>query len=480
MPILISAGKHRAVRSGQDNSGIEAIIAPPVRGIDPVCSWKAKMAAPAISLIDPVARRARRRIALRLLPYVLLLYVIAYLDRNNLATAALQLPHDLGFDDRVIGLGAGIFSLGYIILEIPGTIIVERWSARRWITRIMISWGLVTMGMAFIRTPHQFYAMRFFLGLAEAGFFPGIIVYLTHWFVYEDRAKAVAGFMAAIPLAFAVGSPISGLLLGVHWFGLHGWQWLFIMEGLPALFFGVLTWFYLSDWPHQAKWLPAAERQWLINQLEGEKRAKESVRTYTVWEAIRHRDVLILTALHFVQNGSAYGIAFWLPTMLKRLSGVSDFKVTLMVALPNLLGFVAMQVNGWHSDRTAERRWHTAIPLWVTATALLVLSVADWGTLPSLLLFSVAAASLLAFLPSFWAMPSAFLCDSAAAMATGTINCVAAGLGGFLGPTLVGLQAARTHSFRSGFAVLAIALAIGGVLPLCVGIRPGRIVQGET
>jgi ACS family tartrate transporter-like MFS transporter len=166
--------------------------------------------------------------------------------------------------------------------------------------------------------------------------------------------------------------------------------------------------------------------------------------------------------------------------MLKRLSGVSDFKVTLMVALPNLLGFVAMQVNGWHSDRTAERRWHTAIPLWVAATALLVLSVSDWGTLPSLLLFSVAAASLLAFLPSFWAMPSAFLCDSAAAMATGTINCVSAGLGGFLGPTLVGLQAARTHSFRSGFAVLAIALAIGGLLPLCVGIRPGRVVQGET
>jgi ACS family tartrate transporter-like MFS transporter len=178
--------------------------------------------APAIA-VDDVARRARRRITLRLLPYVLLLYVIAYLDRNNLATAALQMPHDLGFDDRVIGFGAGIFALGYVILEIPGTLIVERCSARRWITRIMISWGLVTIGMAFVRTPHQFYTVRFLLGLAEAGFFPGIIVYLTHWFIYEDRAKAVAGFMAAIPLAFAVGSPISGLLLGVHWGGMRGW-----------------------------------------------------------------------------------------------------------------------------------------------------------------------------------------------------------------------------------------------------------------
>ena len=426
-------------------------------------------------LAGDLARRTRRRIAWRLLPYVLLMYVIAYLDRTNLATAALQMPHDLGFDYRIIGFGAGIFSLGYVILEIPGTIIVERWSARRWLSRIMVSWGIVSMGMAFIRTPHQFYTMRFLLGLAEAGFFPGIIVYLTHWFIYEDRAKAVACFMAAIPLSYAVGSPISGLLLGVHWGGLHGWQWLFILEGMPALFFGVMTWFYLSDWPHQAKWLPPDEREWVINRLESERRAKQSVRAYTVWQAIRHRDILIMTVLHFVQNASAYALAFWLPTMLKRLSGASDFKVTVMVALPNLLGFVAMQVNGWHSDRNAERRWHTAIPLWVAAAALLVLSRADWGTVPSLLLFSIAAASLLAFLPSFWAMPSAFLCDSAAALATGTINCSSAGLGGFLGPALVGYQAARTHSFRSGFAVLAVALVVAGVLPLTLRIR-GHVV----
>jgi len=423
------------------------------------------------TVADDLARRTRYRITSRLLPYVFLLYIIAYLDRTNLATAALQMPRDLGFDDRVIGFGAGIFSLGYVILEIPGTIIVERWSARRWLTRIMISWGLVTMGMALVRTPHQFYTVRFVLGLAEAGFFPGIIVYLTHWFIYEDRAKAVAGFMAAIPLSYAVGSPISGLLLGIHWGGLRGWQWLFILEGLPALFFGAVTWFYLTDWPYQAKWLAAEERAWVIQQLESEKRAKQSVRTYTPWQAIRHPDVLILTALHFVQNGSAYALAFWLPTMLKRVSGLGDFRVTLLVALPNLLGFVAMQVNGWHSDRTAERRWHTAIPLWVTAAALLVLSAADWGTLPSLLLFSIAAAGLLAFLPSFWAMPSAFLCDSAAALATGTINCLAAGLGGFLGPALVGYQAARTHSFRSGFGVLAVALTIAGGLSLTVRLR---------
>jgi ACS family tartrate transporter-like MFS transporter len=318
------------------------------------------------------------------------------------------------------------------------------------------------------------------LGLAEAGFFPGIIVYLTHWFIYEDRAKAVAGFMAAIPLSYAFGSPISGLLLGVHWGGLHGWQWLFIVEGLPAVVFGVVTWFFLSDWPHEAKWLPTEEREWVAKRLESEKRAKNAVRSYTVWEAMRHRDVLILTALHFVQNGSAYALAFWLPTMLKRLSGLSDFRVTVLVALPNLLGFVAMQVNGWHSDRTAERRWHTGIPLWVTAGALFVLSLTAWGTVGSLLLFSIAAASLLAFLPSFWAMPSAFLSDSAAALATGTINCVAAGLGAFLGPALVGYQAARTHSFRTAFPILAIALVIAGFLPLLVRVRGHVVAQAAA
>lgn len=423
---------------------------------------------------DDVDRRARRRISLRLLPFVFFMYVIAYLDRTNLATAALQMPHDLGFDYRVMGFAAGIFSLGYVILEIPGTLIVERWSARKWLMRIMVSWGFVTMGMAFIHTAHQFYTMRFLLGLAEAGFFPGIIVYLTHWFVYEDRAKALAFFMSAIPLSYAVGSPVSGLLLGVHWGGLRGWQWLFILEGMPAVVIGAMTLFYLTDWPHQAKWLPEDEREWVIHRLKKEREAKQSVRTYSVWEAMRHRDVIILTALHFVQNGSAYALGFWLPTMLKGLSGVSDFKVTLMVALPNLLGFAAMQINGWHSDRTGERRWHTGIPLWVTAAALLVISAFNLGTIPSLFFFSIAAAGLLAFVPSFWAMPSAFLCDSAAAMATGTINCVAAGLGGFLGPVLVGYQAARTHSFRSGFAALVVALVIAGILPLTLRVRSPR------
>lgn len=419
--------------------------------------------------------RTRHRIALRLLPYLFFLYVIAFLDRMNISTAALEMPHDLGFSDRVLGLGSGIFFLGYILLEIPGSLIVERWSARRWIARIMFSWGLVTIAMAFIRTPHQFYTVRFFLGLAEAGFFPGVIVYLTHWFVYEDRAKAVANFMAAIPLSFVVGSPISGWLLGIHWMGMRGWRWLFIVEGIPALVFGVVTWFYLTDWPRQAEWLSPDERDWIARQLERERQAKKAAHTYTIWQALRHRDVLILTGAYFVDNLASFALSFWMPTMIKRISGLANFRVALLVAVPYLVAAVAMQLNGWHSDRTAERRWHTAIPLLIAAAALLPLSLAEFGTIPSVALFTVASAGLLAFVPSFWAMPSAFLSDSAAAVSTGAINCVAVGLGGFAGPALLGYLVTRTNSFRSGFACLVAALVVAGLLTLILRVRrPGR------
>src|ERR1700687_4833580 len=218
-----------------------------------------------------VGRRARHRIGRRLLPFLFILYVIAFLDRMNIGAAALQMPRDLGFSDRVIGLGAGIVFLGYVILEIPGALIVERWSARKWIARIVISWGLVTVLMAFIHTAQQFYLVRFFVGAAEAGFLPGVIVYLTHWFRYEDRGKAVAFFYAANPLSYVIGSPIAGLLLGISWLGMRGWRWLFILEGIPAIVFGVITIFYLTDWPAQARWLPADEGAGVIEQLQREK-----------------------------------------------------------------------------------------------------------------------------------------------------------------------------------------------------------------
>jgi MFS family permease len=285
-----------------------------------------------------------------------LLYVIAFLDRVNVAYAALEMSHDLAFSDRVFGLGAGIFFLGYFLLEIPGTLIVERWSARRWIARIMVSWGIVTSLVGLVHTPRQFYTARFLLGIAEAGFFPGIIVYLTHWFRHEDRAKAVAAFMTAVPLSNIFGSPLAGQILRIHWLGLQGWRWLFILEGIPAVIFGVVTLFYLTDWPRQAAWLPKEECEWITAELENEKQRKAASHSYTILEALRQRDVLLLALIYFMGSTGIYGFIIWFPTILKRASGLPTGTVTLLVALPYLAGLIAMVLNGWHSDHTRERR----------------------------------------------------------------------------------------------------------------------------
>lgn len=423
-----------------------------------------------------VARGARHRIARRLLPFLFILYVIAFLDRMNVGAAALQMPHDLGFSAGVIGMGAGIFFLGYFLLEIPGALIAERWSARRWIARIMISWGMMTVFMAFIQTSRQFYIVRFLVGAAEAGFLPGVIVYLTHWFRYEDRAKAVAFFYAANPLSYVIGSPLAGLLLGLSWLGMRGWRWLFIIEGIPAIIFGFITIWYLTDWPEQAAWLPADEKSWITSQLKQEKAAKK--RSYGIWEALRHRDVILLTLCYFCAMTGSYGIAFWLPTILKRLSGQSDLRVTLMAALPYVAAFVTQQVNGWHSDRTRERRWHAALPVFVCGLAL-AFAVLYRGSLAlSLGLFVLAGGSFYGFQPVFWAVPTLFLSESAAAASIGLINAMG-NLGGFVGPMVMGYLLGRTHSFSAGSLYLVASLFASGLLMLAVG-RQSSITEAST
>src|SRR5438309_3677902 len=420
-----------------------------------------------------IVRRARHRITRRLLPFLFLLYVIAFLDRMNVGAAALQMPRDLGFSEGVIGFGAGIFFLGYFLLEIPGALIVERWSTRLWITRINISGGLKTVLIAFIQTAHQCYLVRFLVGAAGAGFFPGVIVYLTHWFRYQDRAKAVAFFYAANPLSYVIGSPLAGLLLGISWFGLRGWRWLFIIEGIPAILLGVITIWYLTDWPAQAGWLPADERSWITTELQREKEAKRRHRSFQVWEALRHRDVILLTLCYFCAMTGSYGIAFWLPTILKRLSGLSDLKVTLLAALPYVAAFITQQVNGWHSDRSGERRWHAALPVILcgTALALAVLSRANLAL--SVGWFVVAGGAFYGFQPVFWAVPTRFLSESAAAASIGLINSVG-NLGGFVGPMVMGYLASRTHSFSAALLYLVASLFASCILILAVGKQAGR------
>jgi MFS family permease len=426
---------------------------------------------------DPaVAQRTRKRIAWRLLPFLFLLYVIAFLDRMNISAAALQMPGDLGFSDRVVGLGAGIFFLGYFLLGIPGALIAEQWSAKRWIARIMMSWGTLTVLMAFIRTAGQFYFVRFVVGAAEAGFFPIVIVYLSHWFRNEDRAKAVARFFAANPLSFVIGSPVAGYLLGISWLGLRGWRWLFILEGIPAIVFGVITAFYLTDWPREASWLRSDERDWITEQLSREKQAKQQVRSYTVWQALSHRDVLLLTFAYFFALTGNYGIAFWLPTILKRLSGQTNLRVTLLAALPYLAGFLVQQFNGWHSDRTGERRWHAALPLLLSGVALSLAVYFGSNLALSVMLFTIVGACYFAFHPAFWTVPSAFLGESAAAASIGLINSVG-NLGGFVGPLIMGYLVTRTNSFNAGLSYLVASLWLSGILMLAIGVGRRRVVS---
>jgi MFS transporter, ACS family, tartrate transporter len=417
-----------------------------------------------------VAERARRRIAWRLLPYIFVLYIIAFMDRVNVGFAGLEMTRDLHFSDRVFGLGAGIFFIGYLIFEIPGALIVEHWSARKWIARILITWGIVTVFVAAVHTPHQFYLARFLLGLAEAGFFPGLIVYLTHWFRHEDRAKAVAMFMAAIPISNIIGSPFAGWILGVHWLGLPGWRWLFVIEGIPAVLFGIHTLFFLTDRPEQAKWLAPDEREWISEELRREKAAKSRILSISVWEALRRREVLLLTLCYFLGIIGIYGFIIWFPTILKRATGLPNMAVTLLAALPYVVGLVAMLWTGWHSDRTGERRWHTAIPLLLGGLCLGLALVLRSDLLLSFLAMIIVGACTMAFMPPFWALPTELLTASAAAASIGLINSVG-NLGGFVGPFFIGYLRTLSGSFAPGLIFLLISLVLSGIIVLALRVR---------
>jgi ACS family tartrate transporter-like MFS transporter len=399
--------------------------------------------------LSDVAKRARARITWRITPYVFLLYIIAFLDRVNVSFAALEMTNDLGFTPEIIGFGAGIFFVGYLLLSVPGSILFEKGSARNWIARCMICWGTVATLMGCIYTANQFYLLRFLLGVAEAGFFPGIIVFLSHWFRYEDRAKAMALFLAAIPVSTIIGSPISGLILGIDWFGIAGWRWLFILEGFPAVIFGVVTIFYLTDRPHQAAWLAEEERNWITNELEQEKQTKEAARSYRIWDALRHREVVLLALAYFCIITSSYGFAFWLPSIIKKLSGFPNLIVTLIVALPHAVGLITMLLMGWSSDRTGERRWHTTLSMLAASLGFFLCLFTQNSVGLSVLALCIAAAGLYGYLPGFWALPTSFLTGSAAAAAIGLINALG-NLGGFTGPYLVGYIATITDSFSGG------------------------------
>jgi sugar phosphate permease len=436
----------------------------------------------AVSLADsiqtPVADRARRRITRRLMPFLLLLYFIAFIDRTNVAVAALQMKAELGFSDAIIGTGAGIFFIGYFLLEIPGTLIVENWSARKWIARIMISWGIVaavmgligTSWLNFTSTINQFYWLRFILGAAEAGFFPGIIVYLSHWYRYEDRGKAKANFMIGIPIATVIGVPLSQLIMhNINWYGWAGWRWVFILEGIPSVILGVITIFYLTDRPQDAKWLPEDEKQWIMGELERERQEKQKSGEQSVWQqivlALKTPQTLLLSAIYIFVVTGYYGLTFFLPSITAKMKGTSVTTQTVVTALPYAFGFFTMLLNGAHSDRTGERRWHTALPMLLGAAGM-ALSVLSGDNLALVVTFlCVVGVGVHAYLPVFWTWPTTFLTASAAATAIGLINSVG-NLGGYFGPKVVGELRTKTGSFEQSMWFLVVCILIAGILAL--------------
>jgi MFS transporter, ACS family, tartrate transporter len=422
------------------------------------------------------AEITRRHIGVRLLPFVFLLYIINYLDRTSVAYAAIGMSRDLGFDDRVFGLGIGIFFLSYVALQIPGAILAQRWSARGMICATMILSGLLTALTAIVHTPAQLYLARFLLGAAEAGFFPSVIIYLGHWFIQEDRAKATSNFMAAIPVSLVIASPVAGWILSHNWFAIDGWRWLFFLEGIPAILLGIVAFCFLTDRPNQAGWLTAQQRQSISRRLEQEKPL--SRQSIGIDQALRSRTVLLLTTAAFLQYFIGYSVIFWLPTILKNRSGLSDAQVGLLGAVPYVVALFAMLFNGWHSDRNRERRWHAAAPLLIAATGLLCLISLPGSNAMSILLLSVICMAM-AFLPVFWAIPTEILSGSKAAVAVGTINALAS-LAGFAGPYAFGYLKTETGSFVAGFVVLIFCAIAAGILMLLTPAGQSRAPKSVT
>ena len=414
---------------------------------------------------DTLAERTRRRITMRLAPFLFVLYILNYLDRVNISFASLQMTGELHFSNSVFGFGAGIFFIGYFLLQVPAAMLVETWSARTFIGVSLIIWGALATTTGFISNAQQFYWIRFLLGVAEAGFFPGVIVYLTHWYRYEDRGKAVAMFMAAIPASNMLSAAIASFLIKITWFGYAGWRWLLILEGLPAVIAGVVTFFYLTDWPRDAKSLADDERQWITGALDQERQTKKRRQTVTAWQALSHPQVIVFSLIYFCYITNSTGLGTWLPKIVQRISGLSQTQVILISGIPWLCAIPAMLFMASHSDRTGERRWHSAIPLFVVGIALWLSIAAGNHLVFAIAAFAVATMALYSFPSPFWVLPTIFLSGPAAAASIALINS-AGNLGGFAGPYIIGYLADKTGSYTGGLLYLVACGLVGSALVL--------------
>jgi len=416
--------------------------------------------------------RTVNKVMLRLIPFIVGLYVFNYLDRVNVAFAKLTMNADLGFSETVYGFGAGIFFAGYFIFEVPSNLVMERVGARLWMARIMISWGLISSAMLFVKGPIAFYTLRFLLGAAEAGFAPGILLYLTYWIPVKQQARAVAWFLTSTALAGMLGSPIAGALLkldGAALFGweLKGWQWLFLLEGIPSVIGGFSVLWLLTDRPERAAWLTPDERQWLKRHLAAERTQREGLGHTSLAHAFTNGRVWLLNLTYCMLMFGFQGTNFWLPTIIKRVTRLEDnLRVGLLAAIPYCCAMLAMVLVGRHSDRTGERRWHVAACACVGAAGMLACALTDSPVL-AIAALALAAAGIWSTLGPFWALPPAFLSGTAAAAGIALINSIGNLGGGFFGPYVMGKLKDRTQSYKAGLVLDAVALVLAAALALC-------------
>ncbi|MFA6364486.1 MFS transporter [Methanoregula sp.] len=421
---------------------------------------------------ERIGQQTMRKVSARLLPFLILLYVIAYLDRVNFGFAALEMNSALGLTSEVFGFLSGIFFIGYLLFEVPSNLILQRVGARIWIARILISWGIVVMATAFASDALQVAVFRFILGIAEAGFFPGILLYITYWFREREQAKAVALFMTALALSTIVGAPLSTWILdSVHWFGMAGWRWLFILEGLPAVVLGCVTYWYLTDRPKDAHWLSSDERTWLESAIRKENEQRETQNCHTgLRSVLKDRRVWHLALVYCMLVIALYGLGFWMPQVIRSLNtSLSNTSIGLVMIIPYACAGVAMIVWSRHSDRTGERRWHTALPPLVGGIALAGSGLVT-SPLVAFVLIIIATMGIFCAFGPFWTLPSLFLAELSAAAGIAVINSIG-NAGGFIGPSLVGYLTQVTGSTNAGLVVIGVCLALGGACAAAVSTR---------
>ena len=425
------------------------------------------MVSPAVAS-NTIEARTIRKMRTRIIPFIFVLFVVCFLDRINVAFAALTMNKELAITNQQFGLLLGVFFLGYFIFEIPSNLLLHKMGARIWIARILISWGIMAILTGFVHSAHQLYIVRFLLGVAEAGFFPGIVLYLTYWFRQREQAEAIALFMAALPVTSILGAPLSGLMLDhVHWLSISSWRWLLVLEGIPAVACGVLTYYLLPSRPAEAAFLAADEIDWITTELAREEEQKRGRRQISATQALVNGRVWLLACIDFSALIGMYSLAFWMPQVVKSLSNrYSNSLVGFLLMIPYLMGLLAMILVSGSSDRKLERRYHAAIPLTIGGIALMLLGTAASPSL-SIALLSFAAMGIYSFMGPFWTMPSEFLTGYSAASGIALITSIA-NLGGFVGPFAIGAISDRTGSLYGGLGVAGVSLFVSATLVLLV------------